>query len=62
MVLNDSSSHVDEFEIAYSNYQNQTAGTANGISFISGALTPISKAFSPFYFQRRCTLIDELNC
>ncbi|GAA5985539.1 hypothetical protein JCM10908_007017 [Rhodotorula pacifica] len=35
-------SHVDEFEIAYPDYDNRTAETANGIAFISGALTPTS--------------------
>jgi len=36
-------SHVDEFEIAYPDYDNRTAETANGIAFISGALTPTSE-------------------
>ncbi|GAA5820218.1 hypothetical protein JCM10212_006785 [Sporobolomyces blumeae] len=35
-------SHVDEFEIAYPDYDKRTAETANGIAFISGALTPTS--------------------
>ncbi|GAA5877305.1 hypothetical protein JCM3774_001632 [Rhodotorula dairenensis] len=35
-------SHVDEFEIAYPDYNNRTAETANGIAYISGALTPTS--------------------
>ncbi|GAA5835842.1 hypothetical protein JCM5353_003368 [Sporobolomyces roseus] len=35
-------SHVDEFEIAYPDYDDRTAETANGIAFISGALTPTS--------------------
>ncbi|GAA6057978.1 hypothetical protein JCM3770_004596 [Rhodotorula araucariae] len=35
-------SHVDEFEIAYPDYGNRTAENANGIAFISGALTPTS--------------------
>ncbi|TKA54510.1 hypothetical protein B0A53_03203 [Rhodotorula sp. CCFEE 5036] len=35
-------SHVDEFEIAYPDYDNRTAETANGIAYISGALTPTS--------------------
>ncbi|KAL8276271.1 hypothetical protein RQP46_011345 [Phenoliferia psychrophenolica] len=35
-------SHVDEFEIAYPNYHDQRAETANGIAFMSGALTPAS--------------------
>ncbi|BGP43548.1 hypothetical protein JCM10449v2_007589 [Rhodotorula kratochvilovae] len=35
-------SHVDEFEISYPDYGNRTAENANGIAFISGALTPTS--------------------
>ncbi|GAA5886496.1 hypothetical protein JCM16303_001431 [Sporobolomyces ruberrimus] len=35
-------SHVDEFEIAYPDYDDRRAETANGIAFISGALTPTS--------------------
>ncbi|CDR46236.1 RHTO0S12e01882g1_1 [Rhodotorula toruloides] len=35
-------SHVDEFEIAYPDYADRRAETANGIAFISGALTPTS--------------------
>ncbi|GAA5900911.1 hypothetical protein JCM8208_007562 [Rhodotorula glutinis] len=35
-------SHVDEFEISYPDYDNRTADNANGIAFISGALTPTS--------------------
>lgn len=35
-------SHVDEFEIAYPDYDDRRADTANGIAFISGALTPTS--------------------
>ncbi|GAA5939981.1 uncharacterized protein JCM15063_004362 [Sporobolomyces koalae] len=35
-------SHVDEFEIAYPDYDDRRAATANGIAFISGALTPTS--------------------
>ncbi|KAK4046708.1 hypothetical protein OIO90_006461 [Microbotryomycetes sp. JL221] len=35
-------SHVDEFEIAYSDYNNRQADTANGIAYIAGALTPAS--------------------
>ncbi|GAA6019186.1 hypothetical protein JCM8202_000927 [Rhodotorula sphaerocarpa] len=35
-------SHVDEFEIAYPDYDNRTAENANGVAFISGALTPTS--------------------
>ena len=35
-------SHVDEFEIAYPDYHDQRAETANGIAFMSGALTPAS--------------------
>ncbi|BGP27692.1 hypothetical protein JCM10295v2_006667 [Rhodotorula toruloides] len=35
-------SHVDEFEIAYPDYSDRRAETANGIAFISGALTPTS--------------------
>lgn len=37
-----SDSHVDEFEIAYPDYDNRTAENANGVAFISGALTPTS--------------------
>ncbi|KAF8879658.1 sphingomyelin phosphodiesterase [Gymnopilus junonius] len=33
-------SHVDEFEIAYSNYNNQTAETADSIAFLAPSLTP----------------------
>lgn len=33
---------MDEFEIAYPDYNNRTAETANGIAYISGALTPTS--------------------
>lgn len=33
---------MDEFEIAYPDYDNRTAETANGIAYISGALTPTS--------------------
>ena len=36
-------SHVDEFEIAYPDYNDRRAETANGIAYISGALTPASK-------------------
>ena len=39
-------SHVDEFEIAYPNYHDQRAETANGIAFMSGALTPASAVAS----------------
>lgn len=35
-------SHVDEFEIAYPDYNDRRAETANGIAYISGALTPTS--------------------
>ncbi|GAA5880774.1 hypothetical protein JCM1840_001369 [Sporobolomyces johnsonii] len=35
-------SHVDEFEIAYPDYDDRRADTANGIAYISGALTPTS--------------------
>ncbi|KDR79984.1 hypothetical protein GALMADRAFT_242166 [Galerina marginata CBS 339.88] len=35
-------SHVDEFAIAYSNYNNQTAGTADSIAYIAPSLTPRS--------------------
>ncbi|KAF8524305.1 sphingomyelin phosphodiesterase [Hysterangium stoloniferum] len=35
-------SHKDEFEIAYSDYDNQTAETADSIAFIGPALTPTS--------------------
>ncbi|GAA5973924.1 hypothetical protein JCM21900_004999, partial [Sporobolomyces salmonicolor] len=35
-------SHVDEFEIAYPDYNDRRADTANGIAYISGALTPTS--------------------
>lgn len=38
-------SHVDEFEIAYPDYDDRRAETANGIAFISGALTPTSEVF-----------------
>ncbi|EKM49763.1 uncharacterized protein PHACADRAFT_106798 [Phanerochaete carnosa HHB-10118-sp] len=35
-------SHKDQFEIAYSDYSNQTASTATSIAFIAPALTPTS--------------------
>ncbi|GAA5905328.1 hypothetical protein JCM6882_003745 [Rhodosporidiobolus microsporus] len=35
-------SHVDEFEIDYSDYKNRTEGGANGVAFIGGAVTPTS--------------------
>ncbi|GAA5871736.1 hypothetical protein JCM8547_008128 [Rhodosporidiobolus lusitaniae] len=35
-------SHVDEFEIDYEDYKNRTAGGANGVAFIGGAVTPTS--------------------
>ena len=35
-------SQADAFEIAYPDYDNRTAETANGIAYISGALTPTS--------------------
>ncbi|KAM0790378.1 hypothetical protein ACM66B_003260 [Microbotryomycetes sp. NB124-2] len=35
-------SHVDEFEIAYPDYNDRRADTANGIAYIAGALTPAS--------------------
>ncbi|KAK7740908.1 hypothetical protein SLS53_004971 [Cytospora paraplurivora] len=34
--------HKDEFEIAYSNYSDQSAATANMVSYIAPALTPTS--------------------
>ncbi|EIM91610.1 acid sphingomyelinase [Stereum hirsutum FP-91666 SS1] len=35
-------SHVDEFQIAYSDYNNQTAKTADSVIFVGPALTPQS--------------------
>ncbi|ORY88479.1 Metallo-dependent phosphatase-like protein [Leucosporidium creatinivorum] len=35
-------SHVDEFEISYPDYDDRRAETAQGIAYISGALTPAS--------------------
>lgn len=35
-------SHVDEFEISYPDYDDRRADTAQGIAYISGALTPAS--------------------
>ncbi|GAA6037470.1 hypothetical protein JCM8097_008204 [Rhodosporidiobolus ruineniae] len=35
-------SHVDEFEVDYSDYKNRTAEKANGVAFIGGAVTPTS--------------------
>lgn len=37
-----SHTHKDEFEIAYSNYTDQTASTATMMSYIAPALTPTS--------------------
>lgn len=37
-------SHVDEFEISYTDYNNRTKENANGIAYISGALTPASES------------------
>ncbi|BGP20196.1 hypothetical protein JCM10213v2_008331 [Rhodosporidiobolus nylandii] len=35
-------SHVDEFEISYTDYRNRTVDRADGIAFIGGAVTPTS--------------------
>lgn len=40
--LSTTQSHKEQFEIGYSDWSNQTAETALGISFVGGAMTPTS--------------------
>lgn len=54
----DLDSHVDEFEIAYSDYSNQTAENANGITFISGALTPASEFIYKSLYRKVLILVS----
>ncbi|KAK4047454.1 hypothetical protein OIV83_005366 [Microbotryomycetes sp. JL201] len=53
-------SHVDEFEIAYPDYNDRRADTANGIAYIAGALTPASTWWQLAH-EKLCTDLLDLK-